>query len=88
MRAVTTTGRPLFTTTITSTTMTASRLRALTAGQVLSCSPVVLEDEHGRRFEVVDHTVICPRTTDDQGRERPDGAPVLTLVVREVGTTG
>lgn len=64
--------------------MTASRLRALTAGQVLSCSPVVMCDESGRRYELVAHAVTTDRETDQDGKEKATAVPVLTLVLREV----
>jgi len=64
--------------------MTASRLRALTAGQVLSCSPVVICDESGRRYELVTHAVTTDRETDRNGKEKATAVPVLTLVLREV----
>jgi hypothetical protein len=62
--------------------MTASALRAITSGQVLACSPVVLVDESGRRYELVGRAVTCERKTDGDGKETPAGVPVLTLVVR------
>lgn len=65
--------------------MTAAHLRSLTAGQVLACSPVVLVDESGRRYELVDRAVTCERKADADGRETPAGVPVLTLVVRAAG---
>ena len=68
--------------------MTASRLRALTAGQVLSCSPVVICDESGRRFELVAHAVTTERSADQDGKEKAVSVPVLTLVVRPAGGGG
>jgi hypothetical protein len=68
--------------------VTASRLRALTVGPVLSCSPVVICDERGRRFEIVTHAVTTERATDKDGKEVAAGVPVLTLVVRELKGDG
>jgi hypothetical protein len=65
----------------------AARLRALTAGQVLSCSPVVICDESGRRFELVAHAVTRSVVTED-GKEKAAAVPVLTLVVRPAGGGG
>ena len=68
--------------------MNAARLRALTAGQVLSCSPVVICDEQGRRFELVAHAVTTERVTAADGKEKAAAVPVLTLVVRPAGGGG
>lgn len=65
--------------------MKASELRALTtAGPVLSCSPVVIEDEHGNRFEIVGRSAAVPSETDSDGRKKPAGVPVLRLVIRQL----
>lgn len=69
--------------------MTAARLRALTCGRVLSCSPVVLCDEQGRRYELVRPIVTCDGATDEKtGQTKPTASPVLTLVIRPVGGEG
>lgn len=65
--------------------MTAARLRAMTGGQLFATSPVVIEDESGRRYEVIGRRVECEGKADEQGVTKPAGVPVLTLVLKEVG---
>jgi len=56
----------------------------MTGGQVLACSPVVIVDGDGRRFELVGREVTCKKAPDKGGEMRATAPPVLTLVIREV----